>query len=490
MVTPSSSQAGGSASVAQAKAVIKKSKAKAGKAKPSAFTCIRFAHGCANTVYKKPLVRLHPGPDGPQTLCPSCNRKYRQKTLPVFADANHKVSAVPFPGSHPAVVIAFNQRSRTLVPLRIEAISHSQRTAYAPGAGGQTGLRNTPTPPRNRIDSDRPVQSSAPVKEEDQLVMVAEDAGVHRADIAMKERQCTTGPTGNAPQSMGGQSAGVRKSDNAFTQEITNCASTLPLQSNIAAKSCTPRVRSFNGHAKKTRAETTTKETACTFPAASATERAHGSKAVVGAGKTPADHLVAAGIARVNPETGSSWKWDDEPTLRNAGSSRIGGAANACVAKDRTTWGRDQLSSCGDDRAMPVAGPVPETDAGRHASPEPQRDPATPLYSTDSGRDVLNVTIPAVQSRASRTSRLSVKASMGASKPARRFTIERGLSYQALADKMRDMFDLKAGCLLSYEDNEGDNVCVSSNNEVDEMIHLACEYSICPMRLQVTASKR
>lgn len=67
----------------------------------------------------------------------------------------------------------------------------------------------------------------------------------------------------------------------------------------------------------------------------------------------------------------------------------------------------------------------------------------------------------------------------------RRFTISCGLTFDEFANHLRDLFKLSGSINITYEDDEGDNVTVSSGLELRVMMSIARENSISPIRVTV-----
>lgn len=82
---------------------------------------------------------------------------------------------------------------------------------------------------------------------------------------------------------------------------------------------------------------------------------------------------------------------------------------------------------------------------------------------------------PRVVNGIPRAGRISVKAwyEDRGTKMTMRFAVEQGLTFEAFRDMAQEIFDVEGGVGLSYEDEEGDMVCLSSDIEMEEFFAVA-----------------
>lgn len=69
----------------------------------------------------------------------------------------------------------------------------------------------------------------------------------------------------------------------------------------------------------------------------------------------------------------------------------------------------------------------------------------------------------------------------------RRFTISPGLPFLEFKEHLMRLFELGPSLRVSYKDEEGDLVAVSSHNEMKELFRVAEEFSLSPIRIYVAA---
>lgn len=73
--------------------------------------------------------------------------------------------------------------------------------------------------------------------------------------------------------------------------------------------------------------------------------------------------------------------------------------------------------------------------------------------------------------------------------PSRRFTIAYRTPFKTLKEKLQDMFKLSSDVEVSYKDEAGDMVALTSDNELAELFAVSRSNSICPVLVTVSPIK-
>lgn len=68
----------------------------------------------------------------------------------------------------------------------------------------------------------------------------------------------------------------------------------------------------------------------------------------------------------------------------------------------------------------------------------------------------------------------------------RRFYLEYRTPFEVLKARLKEFFQVKSDFSVSYKDNDGDQIPLTTDNEVVEMFAVSRRHSICPVHITVT----
>lgn len=367
------------------------------------------------------------GPDGECTLCGTCFGRYYKKELPLYYGASGTVSAQRGPESRAVLKYLFREiysGDRYLDPV-ILGVAGGFRTIQQAQGMAEKGNESTKLPRTgSALLPIAELKSSADVQSQSSAYVEPKDARQQQVDHARK-LNAIMGRTACENALSNGENVKTKAAgNNAKNEEDTVCNVSVEKREYESAPSSHV---AQPGVSHSVPSQLLSKPSAAESP----------SKTLKGK-EAPASNLSRS--------LSYSLQQEGRKKRRKRGTKESSGSSDG-VSK----------ALCSGNQAADTRKVTRTTDG---ASSQPSRSSKHEGSGVRSGN------------RTKSRKRISVKVSCkvpGGNKLPRRYTIDEGMSFDDFRDELKTIFHLSRSFLIAYRHEDGDDVAVTSNNELSEM---------------------